>query len=248
VSAPPLLAARGVSHAYGKAPVLREVNLEVRASEVLALLGPNGAGKTTLLRVLAGVLRPRAGTVMAPQPRARHVAYLSQSEPLPSEFTALEVVRLGRLPHGGLWGRETAADRTAVRRALERTASVELADRPLGELSGGERQRVALARALAQDPKVLLLDEPTNHLDLAHQESLLASLRAEASEGLAVVLVVHDLNLAARADRCVILQEGRVVADGPPEEALRPSLLSEVYGVNLAALPGPGGRLVLVPA
>ncbi|HWG85252.1 MAG TPA: ABC transporter ATP-binding protein, partial [Deinococcales bacterium] len=186
MSPPVLLEARGAGHAYGREAVLHDVSLALHAGEVVALIGPNGAGKSTLLKALAGIIRPRWGRVSAPEPRARSVAYLAQAEPLPPEFTAREVAALGRLPHQGLWGRETPVDDAAVRRAMERTGTLRLAGRMVGELSGGERQRVALARALAQEPRVLLLDEPTNHLDLAHQEGLLALLREEAAQGLSV--------------------------------------------------------------
>jgi iron complex transport system ATP-binding protein len=229
-------------------PVLEGINLEIHAGEVVALIGPNGAGKTTLLKLMAGLLKPKAGAIRAPEPRARSIAYLAQSEPLPTEFSALEIVRLGRLPFQGFWGRETRADANAVERAMQRTDTTGFADRTLGTLSGGERQRVALARALAQEPKLLLLDEPTNHLDLAHQADLMALLRREALGGLGVVMVVHDLNLAAHADRCLLLFNGRIQAEGSPSEVLRPETLEPVYGVQLETLRTSEGRIVVVPS
>jgi iron complex transport system ATP-binding protein len=195
---------------------------------------------------VAGLLKPQAGTVQAPGPRAKSIAYLAQSEPLPTEFSALEIARLGRLPFQGFWGRETSADASAVERAMQRTDTSGFADRTLGTLSGGERQRVALARALAQEPKLLLLDEPTNHLDLAHQADLMALLRREALGGLGVVMVVHDLNLAAHADRCVLLSDARIQADGSPADVLHPETLEPVYGVRLETLRASDGRVVVV--
>jgi iron complex transport system ATP-binding protein len=241
-----MLEAQSVSFQYGVKPVLERVNLQVQTGETVALLGPNGAGKTTLLKLLAGLLKPQAGQIIAPEPRAQRIAYLAQSEPLPEDFTALEVVRLGRMPFQGFWGRESQQDHDAVERAMRRTDSLEFADRPLGSLSGGERQRVALARALAQEPQFLLLDEPTNHLDLAHQSDLMKLLRLESRAGLGVVMVVHDLNLAALADRCALLESGSIIADASPHEVLREDLLERVYGVKLETLRASDGRVVVV--
>ncbi len=240
------LEARQVSFKYGLKPVIECVNLQVQTGETVALLGPNGAGKTTLLKILAGVLRPQSGHVIAPEPRAQRIAYLSQTEVLPEEFSVLQIVRLGRMPFQGFWARETTQDREAVERAMRRTDTFGFAERSVGYLSGGERQRVALARALAQEPQILLLDEPTNHLDLAHQHDLMKLLRLETRAGLGVVMVVHDLNLAAFADRCVLLQSGRIIADAAPPEVLREDLLERVYGVRLETLSASDGRVVVV--
>jgi iron complex transport system ATP-binding protein len=244
-----MLSAAGVTHQYGARVALENVTLETHPGEMLALIGPNGAGKTTLLKILAGLIKPQIGQVVAPQPRAKRVAYLAQSEPLPEHFATREVVALGRLPHRGAWATETAADRQAIDAALLACDARGFEHRRIGELSGGERQRVALARALAQEPEILLLDEPTNHLDLAHQAELLRLLR-DALRGeqplQTVVMVVHDLNIAARADRIVLLHEGRVLRDGPPFETLEPSLLERAYGTRVQRLQTPDGRVVVV--
>ncbi len=241
------LEARSVGFAYGKRAVLEGVNLAVAGGEVVALVGPNGAGKTTLLRVLAGLLTPRAGEVTAPEPRAKHVAYLAQGEALPLEWNALEVVQLGRIPHQGWLGGPTSGDSEAVAEAMRITQTTAFSERSLGSLSGGERQRVALARALAQRPALLLLDEPTNHLDVQHGAALLHTLRRIALGGAGVVMVVHDLNLAALCDRVVVLGEGRVLADDAPRVALEPALLESVYGAGLERAVLPSGRVVVVP-
>jgi iron complex transport system ATP-binding protein len=239
-----ILSAQSLQFAYNGRAVLKGVTLSVGPGEVVALIGPNGAGKTTLLKALAGLLVPRSGRVEVALPRARTVAYLAQSEDLPLEWTVREVVELGRLPYVGFWRDLSAADRRAVARAMDRTATTELAARPVGALSGGERQRVALARALAQEPRVLLLDEPATHLDLRHQVDLFDALREEAAAGIAVVAVMHDLGFAAQADRCVLLSEGTVRADGPPAVALDPDLLGEIYGIHVELLRSSDGRLV----
>jgi iron complex transport system ATP-binding protein len=245
-AAPILIAVRDACFAYAAKPVLNNVSLDVHAGEVMALIGPNGAGKTTLLKLMAGLLNAPSGEVIAPTPPSRTIAYLSQSEPLPTDFTALELVRLGRLPYQGFWGRETREDREAVEHAMQRTDTLGFAQRRVGTLSGGERQRVALARALAQQPRALLLDEPTNHLDLAHQWELMHLLRRESLEGLGVVMVVHDLNLAAHADRVVLLESGAAVANASPSRVLTPEVLEPVYRVQLETLRTSDGRVVVV--
>ena len=242
-----LLEALGVSFSYRDQGVLDGVDFAVSSGELVALVGPNGAGKTTLLKILAGLLKAQSGTLHAPEPRAKRVAYLAQSESLPLEWTALEVVRLGRVPHQGLWGASTRADEIAVQNALEVTQTAEFSNRRLESLSGGERQRVALARALAQQPQLLLLDEPTNHLDVTHGAALLRVLRTLALEGLGVMLVLHDLNLAALCDRVVLLHNGRITASGAPSAVLEPDILEAAYGAGLERVVLSSGRVVVVP-
>ena len=225
---------------------LGPLSLRLEPGQLVAILGPNGAGKTTLLRLLAGFLRPTQGRVTRPSGLGR-VAYLSQSEPLPEDFRVLELIGLGRLPHQGLFRSETPRDRDAVKRALERTDTLRFEGRTVGSLSGGERQRVALARALAQEPQFLLLDEPTNHLDLSHQQDLLSLLETETAQGLGVVMVLHDLNLSARAERVVLLERGKIVQDGSPRAVLTPQVLENVYGVALERLESSSGQVVLIP-
>ncbi len=225
---------------------LGPVSLRLEAGQLVAILGPNGAGKTTLLRLLAGFLKPKSGAVTRPL-SAGSVAYLSQSEPLPEDYGVLEVVSLGRLPHQGLFKSESRADRQCVQNALERTDTLRFSSRKVGSLSGGERQRVALARALAQEPQFLLLDEPTNHLDLSHGQDLLTLLEFETNQGLGVVMVLHDLNLSARAERIVLLERGKIVQDGPPRAVLTPEVVEPIYGLALERLESSSGQVVLVP-
>jgi iron complex transport system ATP-binding protein len=241
-----ILSADAVRFCYGRTIVLAGVTLAVRPGEIIALVGPNGAGKTTLLKLLAGLLMPGAGGVRVSPPRARTVAYLSQSEEVPFDWSVREVVELGRLPYVGFWRDLTPQDQQAVHRAMERTAILQLAERLVGTLSGGERQRVALARALAQEPRALLLDEPTTHLDLRHQVDLFSALRVEVSRGVAVVAVMHDLSFAAHADRCLVLSRGAIRADGVPADVLRPDLLREVYGTEVEVVRTTDGRSVVV--
>jgi iron complex transport system ATP-binding protein len=235
-----LLVANQLQVKYGARAVLTGVSLSVRAGELVTLIGPNGAGKTTLLKTLAGLLIPRSGSVC--RSAGLSVAYLAQAAEMPLDWAAREVVELGRLPQLGSWRALNAADRAAVHWAMQRTATLAFAERPLGALSGGERQRVALARALAQEPDLLLLDEPTTHLDMHHQAELLGVLRREAARGVSSVAVMHDLTLASYADRCVLLRAGAVMADGAPEAVLRAELLSHAYETPLEVVQLADGR------
>lgn len=238
------LLTRDLRAGYGGREVLHGIDLLFSGGERVALLGPNGSGKTTLLRTLAGTLRPSSGEValdgtplvaIDARARARRIAVVPQTFTTPFAFTAREVAALGRTPYVGTFGRPSAADRAAVQRALERTGCVEIAERPLAELSGGERQRAVLAMAIAQEGDVLLLDEPTVHLDPAHQRSTLELVGRLARErGVIVLAVLHDLNLAsALADRVVVLDGGRVVADGPPAEVVTGDMVAFVFGPGL---------------
>ena len=242
----------------GLRAVLSGVDLEVRAGETVALLGANGSGKTTLLGVMAGTVPATGGTVelggtpLAHRSReeiARMVAVLPQSMELPAGFRVAEVVAMGRTPHGSRRFGWDEADRRAVEDALRDADAEDLADRPVTELSGGERQRVLVALALAQEPSLLLLDEPTSHLDVAHAAALLVALsRLQRARGVTVIAVLHDLVLAATwAPRVVVLDAGRVVADGPPAAALGPEVVRQAYGVAMDAAVTESGQRVLVP-
>ena len=244
-----------VSLDRGGRRVLDRVGLQVPRGRAVALCGPNGAGKSTALAVLAGTLRPDSGRVTLddqPLPRptalARRRAVLPQRAVLGFPLAARDVVALGRLP----WGAHPNDDARAEA-ALERVGATHLGDRPWTELSGGERQRVRMARVLCQldGPAAthLLLDEPTAALDPAVAAVVLREARAEAEAGRGVLAVLHDLSLAASwADRLVLMQDGRVVADGPPAEVLTADRLAAVYGVRARILPHPDtGRPMVAP-
>ncbi|MET7408609.1 heme ABC transporter ATP-binding protein [Streptomyces parvulus] len=251
-----LAEAEAVRVLLGGRPVLDGVDVRVRAGEVLALVGPNGAGKSTLLGALAadvpaaeGVVRVHgrpAGEWSAPELALRR-AVLPQSASLSFPFPVAEVVRMGRAPWAG--GEREAEDDAAVAEAMARTEVAGFAGRPFSALSGGERARVALARVLAQRAPLLLLDEPTAALDLRHQELVLRLCRERARVGDAVVVVLHDLALAAAyADRVAVLRAGRIAAEGAPAEVFDEDLLSEVYDQPVEVLPHPRtGALLVVP-
>jgi iron complex transport system ATP-binding protein len=248
-----LLRADGVTvEIHGRA-ILRDVSLALGEGERVALVGPNGAGKSTLLRVLAGVLRPTAGRVelggapLAALDRgsiARRIAVVPQQASLPFAMRVEEVVGLGRLPHEDPLRGRRPADRAAIAAAIDRVGLGHLLGRDARELSLGERQLVLLALAVAQAAPVLLLDEPTVHLDLRHQvEAMELLVDLNERDGTALVAVLHDLGLAAHFfPRLIVVDKGRVVADGPPGEVLDAALIRDVFGVEPAhvRLPGSG--------
>ncbi|MBB6174910.1 iron complex transport system ATP-binding protein [Nocardiopsis mwathae] len=230
----------------GGRPVVADVSLSVPSGTVLGLLGPNGSGKSTLLRAVSGVAAPSSGRVrfdgtdvasLSRKEIALRVAVMAQEHSEEFEIPVLDMVLLGRIPHGHGFGRDSARDIAFAQDALARVGAAHLAHRSFSALSGGERQRVLFARALAQDTPVLVLDEPTNHLDIAHQLELLDLVRATDKT---VVVALHDLNLAARScDGIGVLVDGRLTAAGPPDEVLHTDLIRSAFDVASTAVAHP---------
>ncbi|MFL9652554.1 siderophore ABC transporter ATP-binding protein CdtA [Streptomyces sp. PB17] len=239
------LSATGVTVAYDGVDVVHEAAVRLRPGEVTVLVGPNGSGKSTLLRTVARLQRARSATLsldgatdglaLTSREFSRYVALLTQGRPTPGGLTVRDVVEFGRYPYRGRWGRPDPDGPAAVDRALALTGVDGLADRGADHLSGGQLQRVWLASCLAQETGVLLLDEPTTYLDLRYQVELLDLVRDLADQhGIAVGVVLHDLDQAAAvADRITLLEAGRIVADGPPEDVLTPERLTAVYGIRI---------------
>jgi iron complex transport system ATP-binding protein len=247
---------RDVRVTLGGNPVVDGLSATIAEGEWLALIGPNGAGMTTLLRAIASLvpfdgeieLDGRSVSELGRSQLARYVAVVPQEPFTPPWMTVAEYVLLGRTPHLGPLAKEGRRDREAAARALARLDLLAFGNRRLGTLSGGEKQRVVVARALAQEAPVVLLDEPTAALDIGHQQQafdLLDGLRVESD--LTLIAAMHDLTLAARyADRMLLLDRGRIVADGPAVEVLTEALLSEHYGASVEVV-SVGGRPVVVP-
>jgi len=256
-----VLVATDLKLAYGHKLVIDQVTFAVPQGQFAVILGPNGSGKSTLLRSLCRLHQPQTGTISlagrdlrhySQQELARNVAFVQQTTSVAFDFTVEEIVLLGRLPHLRRFQTETQHDYAVVEHFLRLTGLWELRQRRLHSLSGGERQRVFLCQALVQEPKLLLLDEPTNHLDINHQLEILDLVSAlNQDQGLTVIAVLHDLNLAALyAQRLLVLSAGRLVADGPPQQVLQADLLRNTYGCGVAVLTHPvteQPQVLLVP-
>ncbi len=248
----PLLDARDVRVTLGGAAVLRGVSFALDAGTWTGLVGPNGSGKTTLLRAASGV-QPHDGRLAfggrpvrdwPARALARRLAMVRQTPTLAFDLTVRDLVLLGRSPHTGWLGGYSRADRALARAALDRVGLRAAADRSARTLSGGERQRAFLAQALAQDPDLLLLDEPTTHLDVRYAHLLLAAVESRVRTGRTALAVFHDLDEAARwCDRLLLLDHGRLVADGPPADVLTPPHLAAVYGMEATVGTDADGRL-----
>ncbi len=234
-----MLKIQNLSVSYGTHRILHDISLNVQSGEILALIGPNGAGKSTLIRAASGVI-PYTGHVrtngddfvsLTPMQRAKYIATVPQAVSMPPAYTVWETVLLGRTPYLGFLGQPSQRDEEIARQTLQRVRTFQFADRRVGELSGGEQQRILLARALCQSTPILLLDEPTTHLDLQYQVSL-SELISELAhkDNLAVLVALHDLNLAAHyADRIALMVAGNIKAKGTPKEVLLPELIAEAY-------------------
>ena len=248
---------QGVSLGYYHQPVLSELNLKVSPGELVGLIGPNGCGKSTLIKAFSRVLNPMAGTVLidhrpiASIPRrelALLVSVVPQIPLLPSTFSAFEIVLMGRNPHLGLFQSEGPHDRDIAWQAMVKTSTVPLAGRYINELSGGEIQSLLIARALAQETSAVLLDEPTANLDIGRQVEILSLMKDLCREkGLAVLAALHDLNLAAQyCDRLILLYDGKILAEGTPDEVITNTNIHRVYGTANAVFTHPVNGLPIV--
>jgi len=245
-----------VTLAYDEATVIEELTVEVPEGRITSVVGPNGCGKSTLLRALARLMKPRGGAVyldgtaiseLPTREVAKRLGILPQDPQAPEGLTVREIAAQGRYPHQGWLRQWSKEDERAVEKALETTGVVELSDRPLDTLSGGQRQRAWISMALAQETETLLLDEPTTFLDMAHQLEVLQLLdRLNREEGRTILMVLHDLNNAARySHHMIALSEGRVFKASPPRELVTPELLREVFGVEADIVTDPRSGIPL---
>lgn len=252
MTAPAALSCANLSWSIKGTPIVQGVDLNVRPGETLGLVGPNGSGKSTLIKLLSGLLQPEAGEVylnghrlagMRRRDIAQSLAVVEQHADTTDAVSVVDAVELGRTPWLSALAPWSAVDDAIVSQALEQVDADHLRDRPWQGLSGGERQRVHIARALAQKPSVLLLDEPTNHLDIAHQLAIFELIR---SLSLTTLIALHDLNQALGCDRVGVMEAGRLVALGRPQEVLTPQCLKQTFGVEAHYLTDPvdGSRLL----
>jgi len=239
-----MLDIKGLSFNYGTARVLDSITFSAEKGECIGIIGPNGSGKSTLLKALSKILKPSSGTVVlcgkdlerySTKELARHMAVVPQDTGIDFDFTCLEVVLMGRNPHMGRFEIEGRKDADIARESMMLTSTWHLRERPFVELSGGERQRVIIARALAQQPSVLLLDEPVSHLDINHQIEILDLVeKLKKERGLVVIIILHDLNLAARyCDRLILLHNNRILATGGPDDVITQENIRAAFRANV---------------
>ena len=246
-----------VTLGYNHQPVLEDISLQVKPGDLVGLIGPNGSGKSTIIKALSNVIRPRSGKVLVDKrdirviPRkelACRVGVVPQMPLLPSTFSAFEIVLMGRNPHLGFLQSESEHDRELCRQAMERTGTINFADRYVNELSGGEIQSLLLARVLVQETDSILLDEPTANLDIGRQIEVLGLIKGLCQEkNLTVIAAVHDLNLAAQyCNRLVLISGKHVHAEGTPAEVITDANIREVYGAMNCVYTHPANGLPIV--
>jgi len=233
------LEVKNLDFSYDGQPVLRDVSFVLREGEFLGIIGPNGAGKSTLLRLLSRIIEVQRGEILVQGRKtrdldrrdlARRIGFVPQETHFALDFSVADIVLTGRYPYLNPFQSESSRDREIMEQALAEAGVAEFKNRPVNTLSSGERQRVVIARALCQQPKILLLDEPTSHLDLHHQTGIMGLLRKLNDQGISIVIVNHDLNLAALyCRRLILLDRGKIRSDGTPTELLDEKLLRKVY-------------------
>jgi len=257
----PAITTSNLSHSFGKRNVLKHLSFSVEKGDFFIIIGPNGSGKTTLMKLMAGILKPQQGQIeilglpklsYTPRALARAVAFVPQRLPVDLPFTVREAVLLGRAPYQGALGIERERDLEIAEQAMQFTEVDHLSSLNIGQLSGGEQQRVFIARAICQEPEIMLLDEPTAALDLAHQVKVMDLMeKLKIEKGITVIMVSHDVNLAAMySDQVLLLKEGQVVCMGTPSEVLSFRRLEETYACKLLVDESPLGgfpRVTLVP-
>ncbi|MHA1297914.1 MAG: ABC transporter ATP-binding protein [Candidatus Helarchaeota archaeon] len=234
---------KNLNFSYGKNQVLKNISFKIQKGEFLGIIGPNGSGKTTLLKCIDRLLNPKRGKILIDgidikklklKELAKKIAYVPQNTSLNFDYTAYEIALMGRNPYIGKFQVETQEDFDVISRIFKLTNCIELANRNFNGLSGGERQKVIFSRALVQEPKILLLDEPTTHLDIYNQIEYMELLKKFQNEGLTVIMVIHDLNLAAKyCDKLVLMSNGKIYASGSVDEVLTEKNIKDVFNIHV---------------
>jgi len=241
---PELMAAENISFTYETSLVFKDLSVSVQKQDFIGLIGPNGSGKSTLLKIMGGVLKADSGSILFKNSSvskinkklfAQSVSWVPQEHPMVFPFKVSEIIMMGRHPYISAFSFESKEDYDITRRAMETTMTSQFADRYFNEISGGEKQRVMIASALAQNPEMMLLDEPTSALDLKYQIQILNILKnLNANHDMTLVIAMHDLNLASQfCNRLILLNEGKIVRDGTPEQVLEKNVLEQVYGIDI---------------
>lgn len=241
---PELMAAENISFTYETSLVFKDLSVSVQKQDFIGLIGPNGSGKSTLLKIMGGVLKADSGSILFKNSSvskinkklfAQSVSWVPQEHPMVFPFKVSEIIMMGRHPYLSAFSFESKEDYDITRRAMETTMTSQFADRYFNEISGGEKQRVMIASALAQNPEMMLLDEPTSALDLKYQIQILNILKnLNANHDMTLVIAMHDLNLASQfCNRLILLNEGKIVRDGTPEQVLEKNVLEQVYGIDI---------------
>jgi len=241
---PPLMRLEDISFAYETTPVLKDLSISIREQDFIGLIGPNGSGKSTLLKIMGALLKPDSGSIQFKESLlskinkklfAQSVSWIPQDHPMVFPFKVSEIVLMGRHPYLSPLSFESEEDFEISRNAMETTMTSQFADRYFNEISGGEKQRVMIASALAQNPEMMLLDEPTAALDLKYQIQILSILKnLNARHKMTLIMAMHDLNLASSfCNRLILLNEGKIVRDGTPEQVLEKNILEQVYGIEV---------------
>ncbi len=241
---PALMKLEDISFTYETSPVLKDLSVSIQEKDFIGLIGPNGSGKSTLLKIMGGILKSDSGSIQFKDSLmskinkkifAQSVSWIPQDHPMVFPFKVSEIVLMGRHPYLSALSFESEKDFEITRKAMETTKTSQFADRYFNEISGGEKQRVMIASALAQSPEMMLLDEPTAALDLKYQVQILAILKnLNVEHNMTLVMAMHDLNLASRfCNRLILLNEGQIVRDGPPEQVLEKNILEQVYDTEV---------------
>ena len=237
---------KNLSIGYGNKSVLQDVNAKINKGEIVGIIGCNGAGKSTLLKTIRGLLPKQSGEILyfgrklesfSEKELAREVAYLQQNVEVGFGYTGKDIVLAGRYPYMKWWKGESISDEELALKCMEYTGTKELAERPVNEVSGGQKQRILLAKVLAQQTPILFLDEPTTGLDMVYQEEIFPFSKALAKMGKTILMVVHELNLAAKyCSRIILLGEGTVIADGRPDNVFTEKILSKAYNAPVRVI------------